>query len=943
MTKTLFIRIDNALSRVNRSFRNLLAILLIAFTHPFHLANAVAHESITTAQTSPAEAAKPLLTIGILSFRSLEMAQQQWQPLADYLNQSLPGFRFNLQTLHFPQLQQAIEEKQLDFVLTNPANYIQLMEKYGLSAPLTSVITHSSAGPMNNFAGTIVVRADNEAITRLGHLKNKTVAIPSKKSLGAYMMQAFELRKIGIDPQKNINWVETGMPHDLAVKMVAENRVDAAFVRSGVLEALQSAAPERYKNLKVINQPDFAYPYKISTRTYPEWPLTALPHTDIKAAGLVTGFLLSMEHNGQTAQKIGISGFSIPSDYEPIRQVLRSLRIYPYAEAPEFTLRDVFNQYPKEIGILSLFAIIVILLSFGLASANRHLKTHQQQLQEQADSLAVAAVAFDTQQAIMITAPDEKIISVNKAFCDITGYEADEVIGQTPRILKSNYHSRDFFKDIWLVLQQEGYWQGEIWNRRKTGELYPIGQSIKTIRNANGEITHYLATFTDITLHKENEQKIQELAFYDPLTELANRRLFKDHLTQTMATSEIDRYYFALIFIDLDNFKTLNDTLGHHYGDQLLQQVGQRLKKCLSSGDTVCRSGGDEFILLLPNISTHYQTALHKTGQVAEKILACIGTPYELPNTQYSISASLGVTLCIGQSKSAEELMKHSDLAMYQSKKAGKNTISFFDPKMQAEVEKRSALENALRSAIGSDEFRLYYQPKFTAEGQLIGFEALTRWFPPESEMISPAEFIPIAEETGLIVDLGLWVLETACQQIRAWSLHPETRHLTIAVNISERHLRQDNFVEQSMKIIQYYQIDPNRLEMEITESLMMGNVDDSVKKMRRLQAAGISFSLDDFGTGYSALAYLRMLPISTLKIDQSFVRDMLENPESLAIVHTIINLGKTLNLTLVAEGVETPEQKELLAQAGCHFFQGYLLGRPQPLEALNLPEAHPG
>ena len=404
---------------------------------------------------------------------------------------------------------------------------------------------------------------------------------------------------------------------------------------------------------------------------------------------------------------------------------------------------------------------------------------------------------------------------------------------------------------------------------------------------------------------------------------------------QIMATSEYDNFYFAMIFIDLDNFKTLNDTLGHHYGDLLLQQLAKRLTACVREGDTVSRPGGDEFILLLPNISTQHQTAIYESQHIAEKILTEIAKPYDLNGTQYTISASLGITICNGHQRTAEELMRHSDLAMYQSKNSGKNTITFFDPEMQAAVEKRSALESDLRTAIAEQQFKLFYQPKLSSTSNLIGYEALIRWQHPEKGLIPPNDFIPVAEETGLILEIGQWVLETACHQLKLWSNNSKTQELTIAINVSERQLKQVNFVEQTLQSIDQFDINLAQLEFEITESQLMENITDSVQKMKALQESGITFSLDDFGTGYSSLVYLKTLPITTLKIDQSFVRDMLDNSESSAIVQTIISLAQTLGLKLVAEGVETEEQKAFLIEAGCHYLQGYLLGRPKPIEVI--------
>jgi len=413
---------------------------------------------------------------------------------------------------------------------------------------------------------------------------------------------------------------------------------------------------------------------------------------------------------------------------------------------------------------------------------------------------------------------------------------------------------------------------------------------------------------------------------------LPNRRLLLDRLQQALALSVRTGRQGALLLIDLDNFKSINDTQGHAVGDLLLIDAANRLQGCVRGGDTAARLGGDEFVVLLEDMDTDEQAAAAQAETVGEKILATIGQPYLINDHEFHSTASIGVTLFRGTIKTMEEMLKRADVALYQAKAEGRNTLRFFDPAMQAAISNRVALESDLRRAVsGQEEFLLYYQPQIDSSGRLIGAEALVRWQHPVRGMVSPAEFIPLAEETGLILPLGHWVLTTACQQLVAWAAQPATAHITVAVNVSAKQFRLPTFVDEVLTLIDFFKIDPTRLKLEVTESLLLDNVDDIIAKMTALKARGISFSMDDFGTGYSSLSYLKRLPLYQLKIDQSFVRDVLTDPNDAAIARTIVALAQSMNLMVIAEGVETEEQRVFLDMNGCHAFQGYLFSRPVP------------
>ncbi len=549
--------------------------------------------------------------------------------------------------------------------------------------------------------------------------------------------------------------------------------------------------------------------------------------------------------------------------------------------------------------------------------------------------LRIAARAFESQEGMFITDGNARILRVNLAFSAITGYMAEEAVGKTPSLLRSGHHDAKFYADMRQCIEETGTWQGEVWNRRKNGEIFPEWLTISTVKDPDGNVTHHVSTLTDITQRKAAENEIKHLAFFDPLTQLPNRRLLLDRLQHALASSKRSGRLGALLFIDLDNFKILNDTLGHHKGDLLLQEVAKRLICCVREGDTVARLGGDEFVLLLEGLSLHQDEAAHQVKGIGTKILNALNERYDLDKCDYHNTPSIGVTLFDDHQSSIDELLKRADLAMYQAKAAGRNALRFFDPEMQSSANARATLETDLRLALQHHQFFLNYQAQVDMYGVLRGAEALARWQHPTRGLVSPVEFIPLAEETGLILQLGRWVLETACQQLVAWASDPAKAAIVIAVNVSAVQYLHADFVKQVLGILELTGANPRRLKLELTESVILGNGDDIIVKMVQLKAHGITFSLDDFGTGYSSLSYLKRLPIDQLKVDQSFVRDLLTDPADTAIVKTIVALAGSLGLSVIAEGVETPAQRDCLARLGCNNYQGYLFGRPGLAENL--------
>ena len=549
-----------------------------------------------------------------------------------------------------------------------------------------------------------------------------------------------------------------------------------------------------------------------------------------------------------------------------------------------------------------------------------------------AEDQRIAATAFDAQVGMLITDAAQVILRVNTAFTAITGYSAAEAVGRTPRMLSSGRHDAAFYAAMWRAIESTGSWQGEVWNRRKNGEEYPQVLSIGAVRDETGRVTHYVASLGDISARKASEEQVRRLAFFDALTGLANRRLLMERLEQAQRACERQHCLGALLFIDLDNFKSVNDTIGHHQGDRLLEQVAARLLARVDAGDTVARLAGDEFVVLLGDLGSCALEATRQAESIATRLLAELGKPYALEATEYRGSASIGVALFGEQAgESTEEPLKRADLAMYQAKNAGRNSLCFFDPQMQAQLRERAELDVGLRLALEKGQFILYYQPQVEDGRGIVGAEALVRWLHPEQGLISPARFIPVAEENGLIVPLGRWVLETACTRLARWARDPRLAGLSLSVNVSASQFCRDDFVADVLGILESSGAPPARLKLELTESLLVTEIEGVIAKMETLKARGVSFSLDDFGTGYSSLAYLKRLPFDQVKIDQSFVRDILVDPNDAEIARMTIVLAASLGIAVVAEGVETVAQRDFLAGQGCSLYQGYLFGRPVP------------
>ena len=545
------------------------------------------------------------------------------------------------------------------------------------------------------------------------------------------------------------------------------------------------------------------------------------------------------------------------------------------------------------------------------------------------ESTRIAATVFQSQQGMFVTGPDRLMLDVNDAYAAMSGFPARDLVGRPPPMVSLEAGGDDAWNTLWELVATRGTWQGDVWTHNSKGVAYPAWLTITAVRDAQGRITNFVGTQADTTRQKMAQDEIMQLANFDALTGLPNRRLLLERLEHCLSVYNRSKQAVALLFLDLDNFKDLNDTRGHEVGDQLLKQVAQRLRDCIREGDTVARLGGDEFVILLEGIGETEEQAAAHAAKVGWHIIEVIGQPFSIGGGSHHATCSIGAALRLGADTDSDELMKRGDLAMYEAKRDGRNTLRFFHDNMAFDVTYRIALEIELRESLARSEFVLHYQPQVDGSGKVTGVEALLRWNHHSHGVVGPAVFVPIAEASGLIVQLGGWVLRSACEQLAAWASVPALAHLTMAVNVSARQFRQQDFVAMTLATIGASGARPELLKLELTESLLIDNVEATIDKMQQLKQHGIGFALDDFGTGYSSLSYLKLLPLDQLKIDRSFVRDVLIDPNDASIARSIVALGQALGLEIIAEGVETEAQRAFLAGIGCDNCQGYLFGHP--------------
>lgn len=870
---------------------------------------------------STGQAAETDIRIGVLAYRGNDIALREWQGHAAYLGQQIPDRTFRIVPLGYAAIDDAVRAGSIDLLITNTGHYTELEATGRVSRVATRLIA-GPRGPLSHFGGVAITRPERLDLQHYADLKRKNIAIPDRSSLGGWQMHLREAKSQGLDLEKDLARIlETGN-HEKVIAAVLNGSADAGFIRADLIESLQASGKIAQDALRIIDARHTpGYPFLHSTRLYPEWPLARVADFPEPLTKQVLIALLGMPPDADAAREAHIYGWTLPQNYQTVLDLFRETHLGPYANQ-EVTWQDILNNYGTYL-MLSLLVLAGILF-MGV----RRIIDDNRRLRESDQELRLAAAVFrHAEEGILIANANGIIVDVNGSVTRLTGYDRDELIGQKPGLLSSGIHDPGFYHGLWKTLLQEGFWRGELKNRRKDGSLYIQHTSISSIRNHAGETTHYIGMISDITDLKANQEKLEHMAYYDALTGLPNRALLSDRLHQAIALAERHQHHFAICYLDLDNFKPINDQWGHATGDQVLVEVARRLTHVLRQNDTVCRLGGDEFVILLNELSSP-----EEISHALQRVHVALDAPLQVGDTWMAISASTGITVYPDDATDPDMLLRHADHAMYIVKHSGRRRQMRYRQHMAA-VDNAQVLE--IEQAFREREFVLYYQPKVDMrQGEVVGAEALIRWQHPTRGLLLPETFLPLIDTLHRQAELGEYVIREALSQMSDWA--KRGLQLAVSINIDAVHLQQADFAERLDHLLdQHPDVLPPQLEFEIVETAALEDLEQISARIADCRQVGVQFAIDDFGTGYSSLSYLKQLPMQTLKIDGSFVQSMLDNPDDLAIVDGVIGLAGAFRRRVVAEGVESIEHGTLLLKLGCEWGQGFGIARPMPAAAL--------
>ncbi|WP_310452559.1 EAL domain-containing protein [Sulfuritalea sp.] len=878
----------------------------------------------SAAEPASSEPPEATLRIGILAFRGQEKALAEWQAHADFLTRKLAPHRFSIVPLTLAEFGPALIAHRIDLVITNTGHYVEL-EAGGRVSRIATMRIAGPQGPVDRFGGVAIARAERSDLKTYADLRGKRLAVPDVHGFGGWQVHLREAQAAGLDLGSDLAEILELQSHDKVVESVLAGRVDAGFVRSDLVESLAAADKLDLGQLRVIGArqtPNF--PYWHSTQLYPHWAFAKAEHVSEELARDLLIALLSMRPEDATAVAAGIYGWTLPQNYQSVHDLFLQFRLGPYADLP-VKLSDIMARYGRTI-VLGAAAFVSLLLAalWAIARSNGALRRSQ-------DRLRLAAGVFEhAQEGIMITNPKGDIVDANETFLGLTGYRRDEVLGRNPRFLSSGQQPPEFYRAMWQSLLERGVWRGEMINRRKDGTVYVQQTSISAVRDKQGRVRHYIGLSSDISALRESQDRLEQMAYFDALTGLPNRRMLSDRLQRAIAQAQRADRLLAICYLDLDDFKPINDTWGHAAGDSLLIEAAQRLMANVRAGDTVSRLGGDEFVVLLGNLA-HFDEC-----EVAlERVRSALNKPFMLKEGEARVSASMGVTLFPLDGADPDTLIRHADQAMYLAKQSGRNRYTLFDAEHDRLSASRRESQRSILDAIARNQLRLYFQPKVNMRsGQVVGAEALIRWQHPERGLLDPAEFLPQVDLVRLHGPIGDWVLNNSLRLAEEWA--QAGLHLVISVNVAADQLQSVDFVATLRDALARHPgVEPRNIELEILETATLKDLGKVAQVIEACSALGIGFTIDDFGTGYSSLTYLKQLQVGTLKIDQSFVQDMLDDPDDLSIVDSIVGLATAFRRRVVAEGVETVRHGELLLQLGCELAQGYGIARPMPAEDL--------